>query len=731
MLLAMSPAVAYTAGYPLILKALIDDAIVPRQGAVAVALLAGLASLLVLTWVGDVLHQYLVARLVADLGNALRLRVFQHLQDLEVRAYGRFDGGDILARCVAGAEAIEQALSLMFSSLLAQVLTIVVGSAILVLIEARLAVLCLLLMPLVYIGPRLVGRRVEQASVVRQTDAARLVGLLQENLATQLVVKAFGLRDVEQQRFQADLTRFWLSSVRFGFLSSLLVSTLWRSGAVLLVVCLSVGSFLALQGQLSVGALVGFFELLWWMVAAFQSLADAVPPFQTAATAQRRLDELLDQPVEAVAAQASARVQPLEQEIRFEDVSFRYADGSPALERVSLALEANRSIALVGPSGSGKSTLLNMLLRFYEPSSGRITLDGTELRSATVAALRQQIGVVFQESLFDTSIRENIRLGRPAASDAQVEGAARDAELHAAVLALPDGYDTRVGERGGRLSGGQRQRLALARALVREPRLLLLDEATSALDPLTEASINATLNRLTGRCTIISATHRLATVTSYDQIFVLQQGRLVEHGRHDQLMATGGLYAQLWARQDGFVASDDGLHARVETSRLRSIPLFAELDDGSLAAIADRFITEWFDADETVCVEGEIGQRFYLLVRGSVEVLKRVDDGPPQRLVILDDGEFFGEIALLEAVPRTATVRTRTRCQLLTLDRQQFENLLRVAPDLRRAFERTAARRHAELDEFVARLGRDRSPRPDSIRATADPFAEVESLGDA
>jgi ATP-binding cassette, subfamily B, bacterial len=208
-LAAMSPGVAYTAGYPLILKALIDNAIVPRQGAIAVTLIAALVGLLILSWAGDVLHQYLVARLVADAGKTLRLRVFQHVQDLQVRAYERFDGGDILSRFISSAEAIEQALTLLFSSLLIQVFTIVVGSAILVLIEWRLATLCLLLMPLVYIGPRLFGQRVEQASMVRQSDAARLVGAVQENLAVQLVVKAFGLREVARRQFQDHLERYW------------------------------------------------------------------------------------------------------------------------------------------------------------------------------------------------------------------------------------------------------------------------------------------------------------------------------------------------------------------------------------------------------------------------------------------------------------------------------------------------------------------------------------------
>ena len=471
-LVAMSPGVAYTAGYPLILRALIDNAILPRAGrgcSDADCRVGGPAAAVL---GGDVLHQYLVARLVADVGKALRLRVFQHVQDLQVRAYERFEGGDILSRCITSTEAIEQALLFFLQpsgsgfddrgwQRHSRPDRVAAGSAL----------------------PAPYATCLHRSATVWQTSRAGQPGApvgcrtpggcgAGEHCSAASSEGIWPAR-VARQRFQDHLEHYWHSSLRIGFLSSLLGSTLWRSGAVLLVVCLSVGSVLALQGQLSVGALVAFFELLWWMVAAFQSLADAVPPFKTAATAQRRLDELLSQPIESASVSTAHQAAPLERQVCFEEVSFQYDDGVPALERVTLTLPANASIAVVGPSGSGKSTLLSMLLHFYEPSSGRVTMDGLELCAATAASMRAQIGVVFQESLlFDTSVRENIRLGRLAASDEDIEQAARAAELHDAILDLPDGYDTRVGERGGHLSGGQRQRLALARALVREPRLL-------------------------------------------------------------------------------------------------------------------------------------------------------------------------------------------------------------------------------------------------------------------
>jgi ATP-binding cassette subfamily B protein len=311
----------------------------------------------------------------------------------------------------------------------------------------------------------------------------------------------------------------------------------------------------------------------------------------------------------------------------------------------------------------------------------------------TQESLRAQIGVVFQESfLFDTTIRENIRLGRPAATDAEVEAAARSAELDEFVSSLPQGYETMVGERGGRLSGGQRQRIAIARAIIRDPSILILDEATSALDPATEAALNATLARLAVGRTTVAVTHRLAAARDADVLVVLDHGRIVETGTHDELLAARGLYRELWDRQSGFVLRDDGDTARVTPERLGRVPILAGLDEQLLRDAAELFTTEHIPAGRVVVVEGDPGDDFYLVVRGRLAVTHG-----GTKVAVLEDGDYFGEIALLRRVPRTATVTSEVPSVLLSLAHEHFDALLERAPGVRVALERFADERLAAL----------------------------------
>ena len=376
-------------------------------------------------------------------------------------------------------------------------------------------------------------------------------------------------------------------------------------------------------------------------------------------------------------------------------VGFTYPESEQAgLDGVNLKIEHGWRVGIVGPSGSGKSTLLSLLMRASEPDVGAVVFDGNDVRRLRRDVLRNNVGVVFQESfLFPGTLRENIRLGRPEASDAEVEVAARAAQLHESIHLLHDGYATQVGERGGSISGGQRQRVALARAILRDPAILLLDEPTSALDPATEAEFNLTLRRVAAGRTVVSVTHRLQSVVDADQIFVLERGRLVQHGIHaDLVQDVTGVYAGLWASQSGFSVSvaGDGLHAEVSAERLHRVPLFAELSEAALTLLALQFAPEQVPANRVVVSQGDVGDRFYLIVRGTLEVTQA---GFEDVLNVLEDGDYFGEIALLERTPRTASVRARTPSILLSLASQHFERLLAEESSVREAIERVAKHR--------------------------------------
>jgi ATP-binding cassette subfamily B protein len=293
------------------------------------------------------------------------------------------------------------------------------------------------------------------------------------------------------------------------------------------------------------------------------------------------------------------------------------------------------------------------------------------------------------------SILENIRLGNPDASDAAIIDAAKAAGIHDWIAGMPEGYRTSCGEDGHALSGGQKQRIAIARALVRDPSIMLLDEATSALDPENETIINRTIRGLAGSKTVINVTHRLATVTDADIIFLMDKGRLVHSGPHVEMLADCELYRMLWNKQSGFVVSGDGRNARVDAERLKKIPLFDGLDDAFLEYVCDCLSTEYVQAGEIVVERGGEGDKFYIVVRGKIEVLKPKTGAEEEaRVAVLEDGDHFGEISLMMSLPRTATIRTLTSCTFLTIEYNLFQTILdKAAPELRWRLEQSCRER--------------------------------------
>ena len=701
LILGLMVDVAFNAVMPFAFKFLIDDAL-PRHDARLLWTIIGVMAVAVAvagaTAVG---RDYLYARLGAQVMRDLRLRMFEHLQRLSADYFGRARVGDVMARFTTDIGAVNNAVVYALPETVLSVLGIVLYTILLFALEPGLALIALIGFPVLLIGPRLLGPRAEAESVQVLDSEGGVASTVQESLLTHPVVRAFGLADEQIGSFRSKLDDLYRRNLRFNVMSYLVERTPNVSFLVLQVVVLAVGSVRAFRGDLPIGTLVAFNSIVLSLSVAITSLTRIMPPLLTASGGVERIGRLLGEEPAVRDLPDAAPLAPLEKAITFEDVTFSYDGDHKQLDGVTLTIERGTKAAFVGTSGSGKSTALSLLMRFFDPQAGVLAFDGTDIRGIAQPSLRAQMGVVLQESLlFNTTVRENIRMGRLDATDEEIEAAARAAEIEAVIKALPEGYESNVGERGGRLSGGQRQRIAIARAIVRNPPVLLLDEATSALDPGTEAAVEGTIARLAADRTVVAVTHRLASVAGYDRIFVFHQGRLVEQGSHDELVSRGGQYSQLWEKQSGVAVSSDGRLANVTQGYLRSVPVLTDLSESAYARLSRLFVTEHFPEDRVVIYEGDrMAEKFYVVARGRMVVTSSRGGAEDRTIAVLEKGDYFGEIALVKDVPRTATVTTLTPCILLSLRRAQFLDLLRTEPGIEQEISRQIRERSAELDK--------------------------------
>ncbi len=549
---------------PLFQKQIVDEVIgtgdLGRLG-VLIAGLVGVYALIQALNSGDsYIRHVLGQRFIFD----LRVRLYAYLQRLSLSFFERTSTGELMSRVTNDINALENFVTHGTSFMAIDLMRLVGTAIILFFLEWRLTLLVLIPVPILAVSMRWFNTRIRPVYRRVRDRLGDINARLQDNLAGIRVIQAFGREDAMTERFTAESQRYYDARIRgIRYWSSFFPAMRFVAslGSVLV---LGVGTLMVVRGQLSLGSMVAFLLYMASFYEPIRRLTEIDNVFQEAIAAGERIFELLDEVPEIEDAPDAVVLPWLRGEVRFHDVHFSYgasasetpptgqaAQAEPeVLHDVEFQIAPGEVVALVGPSGAGKTSIANLLCRFYDPIHGQITVDGYDLHRVQIKSLRRQIAVVLQDTfLFNTTVRENLLCGKPDADEGEVIAAARAAYAHDFIMALPQGYDAEIGERGVKLSGGQKQRLALARAILADPRILILDEATSSVDAEAEYLIQQALDEvLNGRTALVIA-HRLSTIRNADKIIALEGGRIIEIGDHRELLSRGGLYSQLYQRQ--------------------------------------------------------------------------------------------------------------------------------------------------------------------------------------
>lgn len=488
----------------------------------------------------------LMTRLGQSVLTDFQNRLFRHLLQMDLGFFAANRTGALISRLTTDIAAMRLAVSTALTGLGREVLSVILLVGVMFYQDWLLASVAFVVFPATVIPVTQLGRRLRKVTANTQAQTGALMTLVQQSLAGIRLVKAYRMEAYEAARARHltfAIRDLILKAERVKALASPLMETF---GGIAVTVVIVYGGWRVIEGETTAGAFFSFITALLTAYRPMKALANANAHINEGLAGAQRLFSVLDTPPAMADKPDAVALRVDTGEIVFRDVHFAYAADAPALNGVSFTIPAGKTTALVGASGAGKSTVLSLIPRFYDAAAGVVTIDGVDIAYVTLASLRDAVALVSQDIiLFDDTVRANIRYGRPDANDAEVEAAARAAGAHDFIAALPDGYDTLVGERGQSLSGGERQRVAIARALLKDAPILLLDEATSALDTATERQVQAALERLkAGRTTLVIA-HRLATIAGADQICVMDHGRVVETGRHDDLIAKDGIYARL------------------------------------------------------------------------------------------------------------------------------------------------------------------------------------------
>ncbi|MDR6884038.1 ATP-binding cassette subfamily B protein [Bacillus sp. 3255] len=684
---------AYTVAAPLSLKFMVDGAFLQKNVHMFVLILTLLIIGGALNVCANLAGDYAIGRLSASIVRKLRVDLYTHIQRLPLSFYQRYRIGDLMTRFADDLHAVERTVRLLSPYFLRETFSVAIGLVLLFSLEWKLTVAVLAASALMFLSPRLLARRAENANLSYKEAQERFANTIDETLKGHRTIRGLHQERRFQEKAREQINELFTFGVKLQSVNALMERVPLTVLLLLNGIMIGYGGSLIFQDELSVGGFMAFFTLFLNVGQSATNLSTIIPAIIESGVSYRRVREVFDEPVLDEPVQPKGMPAVL-QRLRLDSVSFGYGEDALQLHDVTVTIPGGTYAAFVGPSGSGKSTALQLLARFYKPKEGAVTLNDIDLFEIDEASFRGATALVSQDAFFfHGTVRDNLVLDRTGLTEEEIGEAAAQANIHDVILRWPNGYDAAIHGNGASLSGGERQRLSIARALLRSPKLLLLDEITAALDPASEAEIHALVQRLRPDRTIVSVTHRLDSVVDADCIHVFDRGRVVESGTHDELLQLKGLYSKLWEKQHGFRLSDDGLHAEVEAERLSRISFFEGIDTSLLHHIAGLFATEVFQANDLVVREGDEGNKFYIIVRGQVEVLKRTPGGGEARVATLQDGDHFGEIALLRGIPRTATIRATRRSVLLSARRETFRQLIEGYPQVLASLERTLEQR--------------------------------------
>lgn len=532
---------------PWIIKDMIDKVLAARDMMMLNFIAVGIVVVFFFRGIFYYGQSYLVSfvgqRVIIDVRDV----IFRKFQRMPLAYYDKRQTGEIMSYITNDVAALQSALVDNLIELVTESATLVGSIALMFYLDWKLTFVTLVTVPMVGQAMKVFGRKLKSSGTLIQERLADITSLLQESISAVRIVKSFVRETYEIKRFRAQNELNFQAAMKNVQLTSLLTPTVEFLAAITVTFIVWIGGYEVVNNVMTAGSLIAFLTYAVNLANPVKRISRVYGNIQKAMAAADRVFAVLDLD-ETITNKADAVELPkIQGHVQVENISFAYKKGVPALTGVSLEAKPGQMIAFVGPSGAGKSTIANLLPRFYDVTEGAIRIDGFDIRDVTMESLRSQIGLVPQETmLFSTTVRENIRYGRLDASDDEITEAAKAANAHEFIMALPQGYDTKIGERGLNLSGGQRQRMAIARAILKNPQILILDEATSALDTESEKLVQAALDRLmVGRTSFVIA-HRLSTIFDADQIFVIENGQVREHGTHQELLALGGLYSTLY-----------------------------------------------------------------------------------------------------------------------------------------------------------------------------------------